>query len=174
MVEGKNPIVDEWVTGKKKKTRILILILLISIIIVSLYFITTYEKHPSTPEAVAMAYAERISDNDIEGAFRMTTLSHTNMFDDYVDEAGDWAYHISFTYNDMEVMDPSNISSDEISYWESQSFQMETDWDVEIQNWVILDFDIIIESDTGDIENSHGRLACFKIDSKWYLHIPFE
>ena len=119
MVEEEHPIAEEWVTGKKKNRRIYILSIIIAIILIISYFVIIYESHPSTPDGVAFAYAERISDNDIDGAFRLTTLRFTDMFDDYVDDA-EWVYGMKFTFSNMKVLLPSELSTDEREYWENQ------------------------------------------------------
>ena len=169
MEEEYSEISEEWVTGKKKKRRIAILSIIIALILISSYFLLTMDDHPDTPEAVLLAYAEGINNNDPNEAFELTTLIFTDRLDDYV-EKSDWIYVVHVTYHNLVLVNSSDLNETERTTWEEQIDKLENDWDVEVEEYCLVSFDIFAQWTTGETEEMTGRTGCFKIDSKWYLH----
>ena len=150
MAEELSENTEEWVTGKKKKMRSVILILLISIILISSYFIITIDGHPETPEAVLTEYAECINCGDANGAYEMTTVLFTHRFDEFVED-GDWMYSLQFNPYNIVARYSSDMNATEIEEMEEHKNKTEPLYNVIIEDYCLIDYRSSLQSSTGEM-----------------------
>ena len=172
MMEDSESEAKEWISGRKKKKGLLLLTILIVVILVSVFFISTIDSHPGTPEDVVLEYANRINANDPDGAFQLTTLVFTDLYDSYLADA-DWVYLATFDYYNLTIKDYAEVSDTMKSFCDNESAKLEAEWDAQVEEITVAYFNNRADWGSG-VQDMENQVPCFKIDGKWYMHWPFN